>query len=149
MQTVRITKIFNFEMAHALWKHEGQCKNIHGHSYKLYVTLSGVPINETGNPEDGMLMDFGKLKKLIKHNIIDEFDHTLIINSASPQAQELQNMHNRFDNVKIVDFQPTSENLIIHFAKIISKILPANVLLHSLKLYETETSYCEWFIHDQ
>lgn len=145
MSAVRITKIFSFEMAHALWNYDGKCKNIHGHSYSLHVTISGNPINEQGNPEDGMLMDFGRLKKLIKNNIIDEFDHALVINENSPQAEELQAMKIPFENIKIVPFQPTSENLIMHFADIISHTLPNNVQLCSLKLSETETSYVEWF----
>jgi len=145
MPTVRITKIFRFEMAHALWNYEGQCKNIHGHSYILSVTLSGNPKNEISHPEDGMLMDFGKLKKLIKTKVIDLFDHAFVVNAASPQSKELKNMSTPFENIKIVDFQPTSENLIIHFAEIIQTLLPEKNTLYSLKLSETDTSYVEWF----
>ncbi len=145
MQTVRITKIFSFEMAHALWNHDGKCRNIHGHSYKLYVTLSGLPVNKTGDPEDGMLIDFGKLKKMIKSNIIDEFDHAFLISEHSPQAKEISSLSVPFENVRIVPFQPTSENLVLHFSELISKLLPGNVRLYSLKLSETDTSYVEWF----
>lgn len=145
MSSIRITKIFSFEMAHALWNYTGKCRNIHGHSYKLYVTLSGKPLIKSGDPEDGMLMDFGKLKKMIKQHLIDHFDHAFVINEHSPQAIELHDMHIPFENVKKVPFQPTSENLIIHFAQQIAQILPEGIHLFSLKLSETDTSYVEWF----
>lgn len=145
MNSVRITKIFSFEMAHALWNHEGKCRNIHGHSYKLYVTLSGTTIRRIGDPEDGMLMDFGKLKKIIKSNIIDEFDHAFLISEHNPQAKDISNISVPFENVRIVPFQPTSENLILYFSELINKLLPENIRLYSLKLSETDTSYVEWF----
>jgi 6-pyruvoyltetrahydropterin/6-carboxytetrahydropterin synthase len=140
---IRITKIFRFEMAHALWKYEGKCKNIHGHSYVLYVTLEGQPLNEKAHPEDGMIMDFGKLKKLIKNQVIDEFDHAFVINENSPQLEGANVLP--FENVKSVSFQPTSENLICHFAKKIMHVLPSGIQLYSLKLSETDTSYVEWY----
>lgn len=144
MGTIRITKIFRFEMAHALWNYHGKCKNIHGHSYELYVTLSGKPVDEKGHPEDGMVMDFGKLQQLIKTTIIDEFDHAFVLNENSPQALELQNMKIPFENIKKLPFQPTSENLIEYFAENIIKILPTGLNLCNLKLSETDSSYVEW-----
>jgi 6-pyruvoyltetrahydropterin/6-carboxytetrahydropterin synthase len=144
MPTIRITKIFNFEMAHALWNYHGKCKNIHGHSYILYVTITGNPVIEKGNPEDGMIMDFGALKKLIKTYLIDEFDHTFVINENSPQASELHAMNIPFENIKMLAFQPTSENLIVYFAETIRQLLPDHLSLHSLKLSETDTSFVEW-----
>jgi len=145
MPQIRITKIFRFEMAHALWNYEGKCKNIHGHSYILHVTLSGKPVNDMGNPEDGMLMDFGKLKKLIKQSVTDEFDHAFVVNENSPHACNMPNTTLPFENIKKVKFQPTSENLIAHFAQKIQLILPEGTKLYSLKLSETDTSYVEWF----
>lgn len=145
MPTTRITKVFSFEMAHSLWNHSGKCKNIHGHSYKLFVCLNGQIRNSTKHPEDGMIIDFGKLKSLVEKFIINEFDHALVINSKS--TEEDTNILNlsKLNNVKYVDFQPTSENLINHFAEILKKQLPENIYLYSLKLQETETSFVEWF----
>jgi 6-pyruvoyltetrahydropterin/6-carboxytetrahydropterin synthase len=144
MSNIRITKIFRFEMAHSLWNHEGKCKNIHGHSYILHVTLTGDKINAKGNPDDGMIIDFGKLKNIIKNNIIDIFDHSFIINENSPQSDKINGLSD-FDNIIKVPFQPTSENLICHFAELIKKSLPNNTNLYSLKLSETDSSYVEWF----
>ena len=63
LPTIRVTKKFNFEMAHALTGHDGPCKNIHGHSYFLFITISGKPINDSTDPKNGMVMDFSDLKK--------------------------------------------------------------------------------------
>ncbi len=66
MQNIRITKIFHFEMAHALNNYDGLCRNIHGHSYKLRVTLIGQPSNDKTSPKKGMLIDFSDIKKIVR-----------------------------------------------------------------------------------
>jgi len=69
MSIIRITKRFNFEAGHALHGYEGKCKNIHGHSYKLDVTVQGIPIKDRSNPKYGMVIDFADLKKIVKEEI--------------------------------------------------------------------------------
>ena len=71
MNTIRVTKEFNFEASHALDGYDGKCKNIHGHSYQLVVTIKGKPIEDANNPKNGMVLDFGDLKQLIKDSILD------------------------------------------------------------------------------
>ena len=83
---IRITKEFKFEMAHALHGYDGLCKNIHGHSYKLWVTVKGKVRNENGHVKDGMIMDFSALKEIVKSEIIDKYDHSLVLNANSPHA---------------------------------------------------------------
>jgi len=61
--TIRISKEFKFETGHALFGYDGLCKNVHGHSYKLTVTLMGTPISDSKNVKFGMVMDFSDLKK--------------------------------------------------------------------------------------
>jgi 6-pyruvoyltetrahydropterin/6-carboxytetrahydropterin synthase len=146
MAQIKITKEFKFEMAHALLGYDGPCKNIHGHSYYLYVTLTGEPISNPASPYNGMVMDFSELKKLIKNSITDKLDHALLLNSATP-AEELKALE-KFNNVVLVPYQPTCENLLIDFAEQIKKILPEKVKLFSLKLCETVTSFAEWFTDD-
>ena len=72
---VRITKEFKFEMAHALHGYDGLCKNIHGHSYKLCVTVKGKIKNNKGNSKDGMVLDFDILKSIVKPEIINKYGH--------------------------------------------------------------------------
>ena len=87
MKTIRITKKFKFEMAHALHGYDGLCKNIHGHSYKLWVTIKGEVKNQSGHVKDGMLMDFARLKDIIESQIIEKYDHSLVLNGNSSHAE--------------------------------------------------------------
>ncbi len=147
MAKIRITKAYKFDMAHALPGHDGLCSNIHGHSYELLVTLNGEPVDDPSSPKYGMVIDFKDLKRIIKGLITDALDHSLILRKDTP-AQLLQMMKQHYDRIVVVEYQPTSENLIIDFAARIQAALPANVKLHHLKLWETVTSYTEWFAED-
>ena len=146
MQTIRITKEFKFEMAHALKGYDGLCRNIHGHSYELLVTIAGKPVTDTNSVKLGMVMDFGDLKKIVRKSIIDEFDHALVLSRAS--ANDFAPDVEMFGRTILVDYQPTSENMLIDFVSRLKNQLPANVKLHHLLLRETVTSYAEWFAED-
>ena len=135
MSTIRITKEFRFEGAHALQNYDGKCRHIHGHSYRLFVTLKGSPIAEASSPKNGMVVDFGDLKR------VDPFDHALLLRSDAPVKEEISAA---YQNVIILDFQPTCENLAIYFAGLLKDNLPDGTTLHSIKLYETPTSFVEW-----
>ncbi len=145
MSVIRITKEFRFEGAHALLNYDGKCRHIHGHSYILYVTVKGSPADDPDSHKDGMLMDFTDLKSIVNNNIIEKFDHALLLRRNSPLAEEITE---QYRNVIITDFQPTCENLISYFAGVIQKHLPGNTELHSLRLYETATSFVEWHSED-
>jgi len=147
MNKIRVTKEFRFEAAHALMGYDGPCKNVHGHSYELSVTVIGSPVFDRASAKIGMVMDFGDLKKLIKKQIIDSFDHALILNSEVPQ-EELQKFGEPFTNIVLVSYQPTSENFLLDFAKRISELLPEGIKLHNMRLRETSSSYAEWFADD-
>lgn len=149
MNKIRITKHFDFESAHALYGYDGKCKNIHGHSYHLHVTVIGEPIEDDQNPKNGMVMDFGDLKVIVKNEIVTKFDHAVVLNNNSPHRELANTINDHAHKVVLVPYQPTSENMLIDFAERIQKQLPQNVLLHSLKLYETANSYAEWHADDQ
>ncbi len=146
---IRITKHFDFETAHALYGYDGKCKNIHGHSYQLYVTVIGEPIDDAHHVKNGMVLDFGDLKKIVKSEIVDVFDHATVLNKNSPHNELAQKIKPHSPKVLLVDYQPTSENMIVDFAEKIGAKLPDLVTLHSLKLYETNNSYAEWYASDQ
>jgi len=149
MKKIRITKHFDFESAHALYGYDGKCKNIHGHSYHLHVTVIGEPIVNDEDPKNGMVMDFGDLKAIVKEEIVLKFDHAVVLNENSPHRELANTINDYSHKVVLVPYQPTSENMLFDFAERIQKQLPQNVLLHSLKLYETANSYAEWFAGDQ
>ena len=79
MNKIRVSKEFDFEMAHALWDYDGACKNVHGHSYKLFVTIIGEPINEPKNPKNGMVLDFGDLKSIVNSEIVDKLSYLSVV----------------------------------------------------------------------
>ena len=142
---VRITKEFKFEMAHALYGYDGLCANIHGHSYRLWVTVRGEVKNENGHTKDGMLMDFTDLKSIVKPEIVDKYDHSLVLNANSPHADlDLS----AFNKVYYLNYQPTSENLVLDFANFIKEQLPDGVDLLKLVLSETASSFAEWNLED-
>ena len=145
---IRITKKFSFEAGHALYGYDGKCKNVHGHSYRLDVTVIGIPISDPSNVKHGMVIDFGDLKTIVKNEIVDIFDHATVFNKNTPHVELAKELENRGHNVLLVDYQPTSEMMVIDFAKKIKQRLPENIRLHSLKLQETATSYAEWFASD-
>lgn len=144
---IRVTKEFSFEMAHALRNYDGPCRNVHGHSYRLFVTISGTPVSDIQNPKNGMVIDFSDLKNIVKKEIINVFDHATTV-SGSYDDKMLDSFKMMLGNVIIVDYQPTCENLVANFASRIRKHLPGKVKLHSLKLYETATSSAEWYASD-
>ena len=148
MPKIRITKQFTFETGHALYGYDGKCRNVHGHSYKLSVTVSGTPINDNSNVKYGMVIDFSDLKKIVKEEIVDQFDHATVFNKNTPHIELAKELQSRDHHVILVDYQPTSENMVIDFANRIKNRLPQGIELHSLKLQETETSFAEWYQSD-
>ncbi len=144
---IRLTKIFTFEMAHALPGYVGECKNLHGHSYCLELTVRGFPLRQPGHPNDGMVIDFKDLKKVVKSNVIDRFDHALVLPESMPK-KVIQLLQEQFDKVHVVPFQPTCELLLLHFVESIREKLPEGVELWQAKLHETATSFAEWFKED-
>ena len=141
---LRLTKRFTFEMAHALPSYQGKCHNIHGHSYKLYVTIEGSPLQEEGASSNGMVLDFGAIKAIIEQHIVSPFDHALVLprpNTTDPQPA--LNLGGYAAKLIWVDFQPTTENLLMHFASLLEGRFPDGTRLYSLKLYETESSSAE------
>jgi 6-pyruvoyltetrahydropterin/6-carboxytetrahydropterin synthase len=111
------------------------------------VTLIGTPVNDPGHPKNGMVIDFTDLKSIVKKNIINVFDHTVVI-SKSFDNGKTEMFSKLFGNIVIVDYQPTCENLVSDFASRISRLLPAGIKLYKLKLYETATSFAEWYASD-
>ena len=143
MSIIKITKQFSFEMAHALRNYDGLCRNIHGHSYKMDITLAGQPLHDENSPKNGMVMDFGDLKRLVNEEVISLLDHALVLNAKTdPQLVEV--LKQNYEKIVTVDFQPTTENLLEFIAGKIKSRLPETVTLACVRLRETDTSYAEW-----
>ena len=118
-----VTKLFEFEACHHLPHYDGACHNLHGHSYKLEVTVSGQVSKNENDPKCGMIIDFKDLKAIVKSVAVDKYDHS--------------NLNEFFPN-------PTAEIMVKQIAVDIMSKLPQGVYLMSCKLWETSTSYAEW-----
>ena len=147
MDKIRITKEFNFEMAHALWNYDGACRNIHGHSYRLFVTLLGAPNKDSENPKFGMVIDFKDLKSMIQGPVVDFLDHALVVYREA-EGELLFSIRQMYEKVHVFDFQPTCENLVLFIVETIRSSLLPGVQLQAVKLYETASSYAEWHLED-
>ena len=148
MTKIRLTKEFGFEMAHSLLNYDGLCKHIHGHSYKLAVTVIATPLEDKKSPKYGMVMDFGALKKIVNKLIVEPLDHAFVVNANTPD-EWFNNQSQLFEKTYKVDYQPTCENMVIDFAEKIKSALPKDIELFSIKLHETATSFAEWYASDQ
>ena len=145
---IRITKIFTFETAHVLYNYDGKCKNMHGHSYKLFVTVKGNTINDINNVKNGMVVDFGDIKKIVKEEIVDVWDHAVLLNALTPHKELGEDLAQKGHKVIECSYQPTCENMLYEIAEKIKNKLPSHVQLAYLKLHETENSYGEWFAEE-
>ena len=143
-----VTKIFRFEMAHALPDYNGPCAHLHGHSYRLEVTLSTGAAETAGT--EGMVMDFSQLKKMVEETIIAQVDHALVLDERMDAAliDALQKVNTK---LVLTPFTPTSENLLLWFAQTIAGAIAQKpdwtargLRLQKLRLYETATSFAEW-----
>lgn len=147
-ELIRVTKKFTFETAHSLLNHDGPCKNIHGHSYKLSVTIIGTPLHQSNHPKNGMIIDFGDLKKLVHEAVVNDYDHALILSENHP-SELIKEMKEQHQKLIVVPFQPSCELLILDIkTRIQNKIQDYNFNLHSLKLEETASSFAEWYASD-
>ncbi|MBQ2992870.1 MAG: 6-carboxytetrahydropterin synthase [Alistipes sp.] len=145
---IRLTKEFSFESAHALDGYDGKCREIHGHSYRLFVTVKGCPIADPASPKCGMVMDFGDLKRIVGREVVDRLDHSFVLRDTAENRALAATLGSRFGNIVMVGYQPTCENMLADFASRIAAALPEGVMLHSLRLHETATSYAEWYAEE-
>jgi 6-pyruvoyltetrahydropterin/6-carboxytetrahydropterin synthase len=143
MRPIQLTKQFRFEAAHSLEGYDGACSQIHGHSYLLEVTVEGVPLDSVGNPKDGMVMDFGVLKSIVNREVVDRLDHTFTIRRSDTNSELIAILQRFYTNVHVVDYQPTSENMLVDMAARLVPAMPQGVRLAKLTLYETATSKAE------
>ena len=148
MATIRLTKEFNFEAAHSLEGYDGACREIHGHSYRLVVTIKGEPSADGYDPKQGMVMDFGLLKQIVGEQIVSRLDHAFIMRRSEQSEQVQAMLEGIYHNIVLVDYQPTCENMLADFAERLLEALPDEVELYSLRLHETATSFAEWYAED-
>jgi 6-pyruvoyltetrahydropterin/6-carboxytetrahydropterin synthase len=132
---MKIAKEFRWEMGHRLPEHFGQCKNIHGHSYKMMVEFDG----ELNNNE--MVIDYYDVEKIV-NPIIEKLDHTFMVNKNDKVVLKFLEKIN--SKKVVVDFQSTVENICLYLLNEIKKTkLPENVNEIKVRVYETSQDYAE------
>ena len=148
MSVIRLTKEFSFEAAHMLEGYDGLCREIHGHSYRLFVTIKGEPMSDPDSPKLGMVMDFGLLKRIVNEQIVERLDHSFMMRNTLAAEEVASQLGYRFSKVVLTDYQPTCENMLADFAERLLEALPDEVEFYSLRLHETATSFAEWYAED-
>lgn len=138
---LQLTKIFPFETAHAVFGYDGPCRNIHGHSYELHVTVAAENQEEGFLSPPGFLIDFKDIKNLVKKEIVDYLDHKLVLSKAYLAAHPEIEAH---ENLIVWDYEPSAENILLFTRNKLQITLPDGIKLRSMRLYETRTSYAEW-----
>lgn len=133
---ISITKKIEFETAHRLSDYNGPCREIHGHTYKLEMTISG-PVQE----ETDMVLDFKILKKILKSAVLNHLDHALILKDNPENHRILENYSGK---ITWMSTEPSVERMLLFLADAISRLLPQPTCLESLQLYETSNSYATW-----
>jgi 6-pyruvoyltetrahydropterin/6-carboxytetrahydropterin synthase len=128
-------------MAHAIHGYPGSCKNIHGHSYELHVTVASSYHQDEYIPAPGFVIDFKEIKKLVKAAVVDIFDHKVILSNHFILDKP---SFSKQENLLIWHVEPTAENMLIFIKQTLNNIFPEEVKLVRLKLYETKDSYAEW-----
>lgn len=135
MQKVYLTKKFEFEAAHMLRDYVGACKNLHGHSYKVEVTLSGYIDVPSDRLCDNMLVDFKLIKGVLLERTLKKYDHTYLNESLGKDFTNGFYAH------------PTAEFMAVHFYDEIKKLLQyikPQVEIESIKVWETSDSCAEY-----
>jgi 6-pyruvoyltetrahydropterin/6-carboxytetrahydropterin synthase len=138
---IKLTKIFHFEMAHAIDGYNGKCKNIHGHSYELHVCVAEKTSRETYLDAPGFIIDFKELKQIVQEQIVQVLDHSLVLSEA--YLQKFPALI-QLENLQVWKFEPTAENILFYIKEKLEIAMPSNVQLMQLKLYETKDSYAAW-----
>ncbi len=130
---MRVTKTMKFDMAHRLLYHHGACHNLHGHTYKVSVTVEAEPDSR------GMVADFANLKLLMKEVFVDEHDHAVALNISD--AELVTALLGADLKVVIYDGEPTAENMAQRlFDAVASAIDGTTIKLVEVTVWETETS---------
>jgi len=143
---ISITRRLEFDSGHRIPNHDGQCKHLHGHRYAIEVTLTGEVANHPGKADDGMVLDFGDIKRLTNQYVVDLWDHAFLV---AKEDEALVAFLATLPNHKTVVMEqvPTVENL-AHAAfailqPVFSKSFGGRLELSTLRLYETPNCWAD------
>lgn len=137
-----VTKIFRFETAHAIHGYPGSCAHIHGHSYVLHVTVTDPCHQDAYLADTGIMMDFKDLKQCVQEAVVRRLDHQLVLSADYLRATGYE----AGEACWVFPAEPTAENLLLWMRREIAQVLPADIALVALTLWETADSYATWSV---
>ncbi len=142
---LEITKSIEWDMGHRVPNHKHKCRNPHGHRYRLEMTVSGLISQEKGTSQEGMVHDFGDIKQSLLANICTRLDHCFMASEEDAIFASLSKNEGKDLNIVLVPFVPTAENIVVWCYERLKDSLPAHLQIVRLRLFETPTSYAEFF----
>lgn len=135
----KVSKEFSFDMAHILDGHDGKCQNLHGHTYKLQVEVSGDLVAE--GAKKGMVVDFTDVKRIVKETILDPMDHAFIYDTTSERECKIAALLNELNSKTFgIPVRTTAEEM----ARFMFNRLKDQLPISAIRLWETPTSFCEY-----
>lgn len=135
----KVSKEFSFDMAHILDGHDGKCQNLHGHTYKLQVEVSGDLVAD--GAKKGMVVDFTDVKRIVKAAILDPMDHAFIYDTTSERECKIAALLNALNSKTFgIPVRTTAEEM----ARFMFNRLKDQLPISAIRLWETPTSFCEY-----
>ncbi|MDY6216394.1 6-carboxytetrahydropterin synthase QueD [Actinobacillus porcinus] len=135
----KVSKEFSFDMAHILDGHDGKCQNLHGHTYKLQVEVSGDLVVD--GAKKGMVVDFTDVKRIVKAAILDPMDHAFIYDTTSERECKIAALLNELNSKTFgIPVRTTAEEM----ARFVFNRLKDQLPISAIRLWETPTSFCEY-----
>jgi 6-pyruvoyltetrahydropterin/6-carboxytetrahydropterin synthase len=143
---ISITRRLEFDSGHRIPNHDGQCKHLHGHRYAIEVTLIGEVAHHPGKADDGMVLDFGDIKKFTNQYIVDVWDHAFLVAKEDVHLVAFLESIPGHKTV-VMDHVPTVENLANTAFNILqpifAKVFGGRLELSALRLYETPNCWAD------
>lgn len=140
---LEITKTIEWDMAHRVPNHNSKCKNLHGHRYRLEVSVQGEIISTSGASDEGMVVDFHDLKVLLKKHIADALDHVCMYYEHDELLRNFFEENKDKLTAMKVPFIPTAENTLLWCYERLKSHLPSHLTITQCKLYETPNSWAQ------
>jgi 6-pyruvoyltetrahydropterin/6-carboxytetrahydropterin synthase len=145
-EEISITRRLEFDSGHRIPNHDGQCRHLHGHRYAIEVTLTGSVAHNPGKADDGMVLDFGDIKRLTNQYVVEPWDHAFLVAKEDAGLVEYLNSIPNHKTV-VMERVPTVENLASAAFRVLQpvfeKAFEGRLQLSSIRLYETPNCWAD------
>ena len=143
---MQVTRRLEFDAGHRIPDHRSQCRHLHGHRSAIEITPAGDIILQSGDPANGMVMDFSEIKSLANEHLVDVWDHSFLVFSGDTAVVEFLNSLPNHKTV-VLPCIPTAENLAEEAFRILDRAYQDtygnNLRLERVRLYETPNCWVD------